>query len=78
MDQSKIDRINELARKAKKNSLSSQEKEEQAILRQEYIKAYREALRAQLHSIKVVDENGTDVTPKKLKQEKLQQKRTIN
>ncbi len=67
MKQEKIDRINQLARKAKAEGLSKQEKEEQAKLRQEYISEYRESLRAHLHSIKVVDEKGNDVTPAKLK-----------
>ena len=67
MKQEKIDRINQLARKAKTEGLNEQEKEEQAELRQEYVKAYRESLRAQLHSLKVVDEKGDDVTPAKLK-----------
>lgn len=75
MNTEKIDRINELARKAKSEGLTEEEKTEQAALRQEYVAAYRESLRAQLHSIKVVDKNGNDVTPKKLKEAK--QKRSI-
>ncbi|OEG00162.1 hypothetical protein BHF71_06045 [Vulcanibacillus modesticaldus] len=70
MKKEKIDRINELARKAKTVGLSTAEKEEQNRLRQEYIQAYRESLRAQLHSIKVVDKFGNDLTPKKLKEAK--------
>ena len=69
MEKSKIDRINELARKAKASGLSEEEKEEQDKLRKEYIKAYRDSLRANLLSMKVVDEKGKDVTPKKLREE---------
>lgn len=74
MQQKIIDRINELARKAKKGELTEEEKEEQAKLRNEYIKAYRESLRATLHSIKIVDEEGRDVTPEKLKEAKKKDK----
>lgn len=70
MDKKKIERINELAKLAKQRELSPEEKDEQYKLRQEYIKAYRENLRQQLHSIKVIDQHGNDVTPKKLKESK--------
>ena len=44
MEQSKIDRINELARKARTEGLTAGEREEQQALRQEYIAAYRKSL----------------------------------
>jgi len=76
MEQNKIDRINELARKAKNEGLNEQEKSEQNQLRLEYVKAYRETLREQLHSIKVVDQEGNDITPQKLKVAKNKDKKT--
>lgn len=54
--QEKIDRINELAKKAKETGLSEEEFEERAILRKEYLQAIRECLRAQLDVIEFVDE----------------------
>lgn len=75
MNKDKINRINELARKKEDVGLSDSEKEEQAHLRKEYVKAYRESLKASLHSMKFVDENGKDVTPQKLKDEKNKNKR---
>ena len=49
MEQKKIDRINELARKAKTQAgLTPEEKAEQAALRQEYLAAIRASLTAQL------------------------------
>ncbi|WP_424565537.1 DUF896 domain-containing protein [Tepidibacillus fermentans] len=74
MNLDKINRINELASKAKTVGLTEAEKEEQAKLRREYIDAYKASLRAQLHSIKIVDLNGNDVTPQKLKEEKVKRK----
>lgn len=54
----KIERINELARKAKSTGLTESEKKEQEALRQEYIQAVRSSLKANLDSLKIVDEEG--------------------
>lgn len=59
--QKQIDRINELARKSKAEGLTSQEKVEQAALRQEYIAAIRRNLRGQLDRIDVREKDGTIV-----------------
>ena len=53
--QDKIDRINELARKAKEKGLTDEEIKERDALRKEYIAAFRENLKAQLDSIRFVD-----------------------
>ena len=45
MEKSKIDRINELARLMKTRELTEDEKKEQKLLREEYIKEVRAALR---------------------------------
>ncbi len=59
MDEIKIQRINELAKKSKTPSgLTEQEKAEQKILRQEYIASYKRNLVSHLESIYIVDENG--------------------
>ena len=56
----KIDRINELARKAKtEEGLTEEETVERALLRQEYIDAFRENLRSQLENIEFVEKDGT-------------------
>ncbi|HEL1654432.1 DUF896 family protein [Streptococcus suis] len=68
MEQAKIDRINELAKKKKAGTLTPEEKVEQAQLREEYIEGYRRSVRAHIEGIKVVDEDGNDVTPEKLRQ----------
>lgn len=61
MNNSDIERINELARKSKNEGLSDSEKEEQKRLRQEYIKAVRENLRANLNNITIINEDGSRV-----------------
>ncbi|TCT26669.1 uncharacterized protein YnzC (UPF0291/DUF896 family) [Melghiribacillus thermohalophilus] len=70
----KIQRINELARKAKSEGLTEKERNEQQNLRQEYLKSVRESFKNQLKSIKVVDPSGKDVTPEKLKELKKRNK----
>ena len=59
MDQTKIDRINELARRAKAEGLTEEEKREQDLLRKEYVATIRRNLRAQLDNIDVVNPDGT-------------------
>ena len=56
MDQSKIDRINELARKSKTEELSEEEKIEQHNLRQEFLDDIRADVKASLESIEFVDD----------------------
>ncbi|MGF7056540.1 DUF896 domain-containing protein [Brassicibacter mesophilus] len=51
----KIDRINFLAKKSKTIGLSQQEKEEQQILRKEYLANFRENFKKQLNNIEIVD-----------------------
>ena len=59
MEQAKIDRINELARKAKTpEGLTLDELEERALLRREYVQAVLGNLESQLEHTVVVDEEG--------------------
>ena len=58
MEQSKIDRINALAKKAKTEGLTEEEAAERKALREEYIAAYRKSLRAQLDNMVIVEPNG--------------------
>lgn len=55
--QEKLDRINALAKKSKTpEGLTSSEKEEQQVLRREYIDAFKANLRSQLEMIDFVDQ----------------------
>ena len=58
LEQSLIQRINELARKAKTSGLSPEEKEEQTRLRNQYRAEFRRNLTDQLEHTYVMDENG--------------------
>lgn len=66
MEQKKIDRINELARKQKSEGLTDEEKKEQAVLRREYIDSYKRSLVSQLENIYLVEPDGkkTKIVPK--------------
>ena len=59
MNNEKIDRINTLAHKAKSVGLTEEEKKEQAELRQEYLAAVRQNLKAQLNNIDVKEKDGS-------------------
>ena len=55
-------KINELYHKSQKEGLTAEEKEEQQILRKEYIAAIRGNIESQLQNVSLVGPNGV-VTP---------------
>lgn len=61
----KIARINELYHKAKAEGLSEEEKEEQKALRADYVRSFRENLRATLDNVSILEPDGSVTTPKK-------------
>ena len=65
LSEEKLNRINELAKK--KKELPPTEEKEQQLLRQEYLEAFRGGMRNHIEGLKIVDEEGNDVTPDKLK-----------
>lgn len=67
MEQSKIDRINELARKSKTEELTPEEKAEQKKLREEYILEFRAGMRGILDNTYIQYPDGTKVKVEKKK-----------
>ena len=61
MIDAKIKRINELAKKAKEQGLSEEEKLEQKKLREEYVAGFRRSLKAQLDNTYIIDKDGNKV-----------------
>lgn len=59
MEQSKIDRINELARLAKQRELTADEAKERQALRQEYLAEWRKGAEATLNQVVIVDPDGS-------------------
>lgn len=55
MNKELIDRINFLSKKSKLEGLTEKEKNEQAILRKEYLSKFRERLKMQLENIEFED-----------------------
>ena len=67
LSKDKLARINELANKSKTEGLSLAEQGEQKDLREEYLESFRGGMRNHIEGLKVVDETGEDITPKKLR-----------
>ena len=61
MEQAKIDRINELAKKAKTQGLTPEESAERDVLRREYIDSVKQSLKAQLDNTYYLDEQGNQI-----------------
>ena len=59
MDEKRIGRINELARKSKTEGLTEAELREQALLRKEFIADFRRNLRSQLDNIDIQEADGS-------------------
>lgn len=59
MDAEKIKRINELYRKSKAEGLTEAERQEQKLLRSEYLEAVKRNLRGQLNNIDIEEKDGT-------------------
>jgi len=74
LSKEKIARINELSKKAKEGKLTEAEAKERTQLRKEYLDSFRSNFRNTIENVKVVDDEGNDVTPEKLKQIKKNKK----
>ena len=59
MNQEQIDRINALYRKSKAEGLTEEEKNEQALLRKQYVADVKKNLAAQLNNIDMVNPDGS-------------------
>lgn len=59
MTDEKIQRINELYNKAKKEGLTEEEKAEQQTLRKQFIADFRRNLRGQLDNISIKEADGS-------------------
>ncbi len=66
MTEEKIKRINELYHKSKKEGLTSEEKEEQAALRKEYLASIRQSLNTTLKNVSILEPDGTVTEMKKI------------
>ncbi len=53
LEKKDLDRLNELARKAKISSLTKEEEKERGHLREEYLKKFRKSFRQRLENIEI-------------------------
>jgi uncharacterized protein YnzC (UPF0291/DUF896 family) len=75
LDKDKIERLNRLAKAKKSGAITDEELSELEALRSEYLKNFRASFKQQVENTKVIDPEGTDVTPEKLK--KIQKQKNI-
>lgn len=68
LDENKMKRINELAQKKKTTGLTDQEGKEQTLLRKEYLQSFRQSFKKTIENTTVIDPEGNDVTPDKVKE----------
>lgn len=64
LEKSRLDRINELAKKAKTEGLTPEEKAEQKVLREAYLENFRANFKKQIKRVKFVE----DLTEEELAQ----------
>ena len=57
----------------KHGTLTEEEMKEQQALREEYLLTFRESMKNTIENMRVIDPNGDDVTPEKVK--KIQEER---
>ena len=67
LEASKMNRLNQLAKKKKEGTLTEEEQKEQEVLRQEYLAIFRKGARQTIENMTVIDPEGNDVTPDKIK-----------
>lgn len=67
LSKEKLNRINELAQKKKTIGLTEAEGKEQTLLRKEYLQTFRDSFKETIVSSTVIDPEGNDVTPEKVK-----------
>ena len=67
LSKEKLSRINELSKKSKSTVLSIEEAKEQTLLRKEYLETFRSSMRDTIEHVKIIDPEGNDVTPEKVK-----------
>ena len=63
-----LKKINELAHKAKDGTITKEEEDQQAQLRKEYLKNFRESFKSQIELMQIYNKKGEEVTPEKVKE----------
>ncbi|MGO1923228.1 MAG: DUF896 domain-containing protein [Jeotgalicoccus sp.] len=67
LDDKKLKRLNQLAKLKREDKISAAELEELTGLREQYLSNFRNSFKDQIKHTKVIDPDGKDVTPDKVK-----------
>ena len=67
LDDQKLKRLNQLAKLKREDKISERELKELTGLREEYLSNFRNSFKNQIKNTKVIDPEGKDVTPDKVK-----------
>ena len=67
LDDKKLKRLNHLAKLNREDNISKAELKELTGLREEYLSNFRSSFKNQIKNTKVIDPEGNDVTPDKVK-----------
>ncbi|AKP66689.1 DUF896 domain-containing protein [Companilactobacillus ginsenosidimutans] len=62
-----VEKLNDLAHKAKDRTITKEEEEEQRALRKEYLENFRAGFKSQIEMMRVFDKEGKEVTPEKVR-----------
>ena len=68
LEKEQLDRLNELAKKKRDHKINKDEFEELTKLRKEFLTNFRNSFKKQIEQTKVIDPEGNDVTPDKIKE----------
>lgn len=68
LEKEKLDRLNTLAKRKKANVITDEELSELESLREQYLKNFRKSMENTIENSKIIDPEGNDVTPEKVKQ----------
>lgn len=67
LDDKKLKRLNQLAKLKREDKISAAELTELTGLREQYLSNFRNSFKNQIENTKVIDPDGKDVTPDKIK-----------
>lgn len=68
LEKEQLDRLNELAKKKRDQKINKDELDELTKLRKEFLTNFRNSFKKQIEQTKVIDSEGNDVTPDKIKE----------
>lgn len=67
LDDKKLKRLNQLAKLKREDKISKAQLTELTGLREQYLSNFRNSFKNQIENTKVIDPDGKDVTPDKIK-----------